>query len=125
MIYSYMQKQENTEYKIGGQIWVQKNAENFMGPGRVALLEKLSEGCSISRAAESLGMDYTTAVKNIIAINKVADKPLVINHNDEHFEVTRYGNEIIKVYLQLKEEHTVFLEKLNKTFEEKLTKIIL
>jgi len=125
MIYSYMQKQENTDYRIGGQIWVQKKGDNFMGPGRVALLEKLSDGCSVSQAADSLGMDYTTAIKNIKAINEIAEQPLVINHNDEYFEVTKYGDEIIKLYSQLKEEHTVFLEKLNRTFEEKLTKFIL
>jgi len=125
MLYSYMQKQENTDYRIGGQIWVQKKGENFMGPGRIALLEKLSEGYSITEAADVLGMDNTTAIKNIKAINEVAEQPLVINHNDEYFEVTKYGDEIIKLYSQLKEEHTVFLEKLNRTFEEKLTKFIL
>lgn len=115
-----MKKNDNTNYNIGGQIWVQKDGANFMGPGRIALLEYLSNGYSLSQTASILNMEYDIALKNIKAINKIAKEPLVITCNSDNYEITEYGQNIIKIYKQLKEEHSLFLEKLNETFKLKM-----
>lgn len=103
-------------YNIGGQIWVQKNGDNFMGPGRIELLENLCKFNCLKDAAESSNMDYSIAVKNIKAINKIAREPLAIKKGDDNFTITEYGKSIIETYKKLKTKHDVFLETLNKEF---------
>ncbi len=113
-------KKNNIEYKIGGQIWVQKNGENFLGPGRVALLEHLSNGLNLNETALLLNMEHDTAYKNIKSINKISEEPLIKELDNGTYEVTKYGIDIINVYKKLKEEHKIFLEKLNKQFDDEL-----
>ena len=111
-----MQNNDTIKYKIGGQLWVQKEGENFMGPGRIALLEQLSKGFSLKQTASTLNMEYDIALKNIKAINKTSNEPLVIEQENGKYKVTKHGVNIINIYKKLKEEHSLFLEKLNKTF---------
>ena len=111
-----MKNSENTNYKIGGQIWVQKDGENFMGPGRITMLEQLAEGYTLEEVALKMNMKLETAKNNINAINKAANEPLTLTKDKKHYEVTSYGIDIISKYKELKEEHNKMLEELNKKF---------
>jgi molybdate transport system regulatory protein len=113
-----MEKNDKIDYKIGGQIWVQKDGKNFMGPGRISLLEFLSQGKSLNETAQLLNMSLETALSNINSINKIAKEPLLEITNSEYYHVTDYGIEIINTYKKLKEEHESFLEKLNKEIQQ-------
>jgi molybdate transport system regulatory protein len=113
-----MEKKNKIDYKIGGQIWVQKDGKNFMGPGRVSLLEFLSQGKSLEETAQLLNMNVEIALNNINSINKIAKEPLLETTNNENYYVTDYGVEIINTYKKLKQQHETFLEKLNREFEE-------
>jgi len=111
-----MNNNEETNYKIGGQIWVQKDGDNFMGPGRIAMLENLAEGYTLEEVAKKMNMKLETAKNNIDAINKTAQRPLTKTRDKNHYEVTRYGIDIISKYKELKKEHDKMLEELNKKF---------
>ncbi|QFR50315.1 hypothetical protein FJR48_11500 [Sulfurimonas lithotrophica] len=111
-----MNNNEDINYKIGGQIWVQKDGENFMGPGRITILELLAEGYTLEEVAIKMKMKLETAINNINAINKTAKRPLTLTKDKNHYEVTSYGIDIISKYKELKEEHDKMLEELNKKF---------
>ncbi|RXK00373.1 hypothetical protein CRU98_04235 [Arcobacter sp. CECT 8986] len=105
------------KYNIGGQIWVQKDGGNFMGPGRIKLLEKLIINSNLKIAAQEANIEYEIALKNINAINKIANEPLAIKQsNEDTYEITAYGKKIIESYNKLKKEHEKFLLEINKTF---------
>lgn len=110
------------KYNIGGQIWVQKDSGNFMGPGRINLLEKLIENNNLKVAAKEANIDYDIALKNIISINKIANKPLAIQNkeNENIYTITNYGKKIIHSYRTLKKEHDEFLKVINKKFTKEL-----
>ena len=110
------------EYKIGGQIWVQKDGANFMGPGRAVLLEHLANGHTIYEAAELMEMEREVAVKNIEAINKIAKEPLTKTAAKECCEVTEYGKKIISMYKELRKKHNNILKELNCQFCEMVSK---
>ncbi len=107
-------------YNIGGQIWVQKNGGNFMGPGRINLLEKLIENPRLALACKEANMDYEIALKNLEAINKIAKEPLTTISDNEIYEVTKFGKKIIEIYKKLKEEHDLQLQELNRKFVEEI-----
>ncbi|AXH14839.1 hypothetical protein [Malaciobacter mytili] len=107
-------------YNIGGQIWVQKNGGNFMGPGRINLLEKLIENPRLTLACKEANMDYEVALKNLESINKIAQEPLTTISDNETYEVTQFGKKIIKIYKKLKEEHDIQLQELNKRFLDEI-----
>ncbi|AXH09509.1 hypothetical protein CP960_01565 [Malaciobacter halophilus] len=110
------------KYNIGGQIWVQKDGGNFMGPGRINLLEKLIENNNLKVAAKKANIEYEVALKNIVSINKIANEPLAIkdSSNEQLYTITSYGKKIIQTYKELKKEHEQFLEQINIKFEKKL-----
>ncbi len=43
------------------RVVIQLDEENFPGPGRIELLEKIREHASISQAAAGMGMSYRKA----------------------------------------------------------------
>lgn len=107
-------------YNIGGQIWVQKNGENFMGPGRISLLENLIKFGKLQEACIASNMSLEVAKKNIEAVNNIAKEPLVIKNETEDYKVTLYGEKIIETYKELKTKHNQMLEDLNREFIEKI-----
>lgn len=110
------------KYNIGGQIWVQKDGGNFMGPGRINLLEKLIDNSNLKVAAKEANINYDIALKNIISINKIANKPLAIEDKEDKniYTITNYGKKIIQTYKTLKKEHDEFLKVINEKFTKEL-----
>lgn len=52
-------------------------AQGRLGPGKIALLEKIAETGSISGAARALAMSYKRAWDLVEAVNRVFPEPLV------------------------------------------------
>ena len=52
------------------KIRIQIKSNFYIGPGKVLLLEKISEKGSISQAAKSIGLSYKKAWKLIDELNK-------------------------------------------------------
>ena len=59
------------------RLWIDKNDEPFIGPGRVKLLENILAFGSISRAAKEVNMSYRKAWQLIEDMNTVSKKALV------------------------------------------------
>ncbi|MCX6277233.1 MAG: LysR family transcriptional regulator [Bacteroidetes bacterium] len=60
-----------------GRIWLETEGENFIGTGRVELLEKIGELGSLRKAAIAMGMSYRKAYYAIKSVNRLSSSPLV------------------------------------------------
>jgi molybdate transport system regulatory protein len=104
----------------------------FLGGERIALLEKIDEFGSISKAAKSIGVSYKTAWDTINTINDMAEKPLFIRvtggKSGGGTRLTEEGKDLIRTYRIIEEEHEKFLtnleDKMGDVDEHSLEKLI-
>ncbi|MBK7223439.1 MAG: LysR family transcriptional regulator [Saprospiraceae bacterium] len=64
-------------FSLQARMIVQLNGENFLGPGRIELLEKIKSTGSISEASRLMGMSYRKALHVIDRMNQVYGHDLV------------------------------------------------
>ncbi|MBL7899893.1 MAG: LysR family transcriptional regulator [Crocinitomicaceae bacterium] len=100
------------------RLWIDKNDEPFIGPGRVKLLENILAFGSISRAAKEVNMSYRKAWQLIEDMNKVSKKALVEKKTGGltggGATVTDEGMEIIRQYRLLQGEVDKVMSKMAK-----------
>lgn len=102
--------------ELDGALWFHKAEQKFLGADRIALLEKIDQLGSITRAAKAIGISYKNAWDLINMINNLADKPLVERltggRGGGGTTLTRYGKQVVRQFGVLQEEHRNFLENL-------------
>ena len=73
-----------------------------LGPGKVALLELITEHGSISQAAKAMGMSYRTAWELVRSMNEHFVEPLVVNSKGGAkgggAELTPLGKTVLRSY---------------------------
>ncbi|CAM2856773.1 molybdenum-dependent transcriptional regulator [Helicobacter burdigaliensis] len=106
--------------EVEGRIWIKEQGKNFIGHGKVELLERISKSGSISKAAKEMKMSYKAAWDCIDAMNKLSLEPIVISalggRNGGGTKVTQKGLEMIKAFRQMENIY----EELLKMFEKDL-----
>lgn len=79
-----------------------------LGPGKIEILRKLSEGHSISSAARELGMTYKRAWALIDTLNKGFGRPVVEaisgGKGGGGAHLTTLGQELVVRYLELEQK---------------------
>lgn len=112
-------KKESFELK--GKIWIEGTEGTFLGYGRIALLERIKQYGSISKAAKSLNMSYRQAWRLINSMNKQAGKPFIetkIGGKDGGgTTLTEYGQKAIEQFQRIHEDFKNFLTEEIKKFE--------
>jgi molybdate transport system regulatory protein len=102
---------------VSGDIWLRKADEVYLGRNRIALLEKIDEHGSITKAARAAGISYKTAWEAVNALNNLSDKPLVRRtaggRGGGGTLLTEEGKDVIRRYRILHEEHQRFLATLS------------
>jgi molybdate transport system regulatory protein len=102
-------------YKVTGSLWIECNAERFLGPGKVELLERIADTGSINKAAKQMGMSYKKAWGMINSLNAQTIKPVVIPRTGGKkgggSTITEEARQLIKFHRQLRERFAAFLEK--------------
>ena len=63
---------------VKSRLWIEKNGKNFLGHGKVEMLEKIKEHGSINAAAKAMKMSYKAAWDAIDSINNLAKSPVVV-----------------------------------------------
>jgi molybdate transport system regulatory protein len=66
-----------TGWSLKVRVWVERDGQKVLGPGRVELLELIDRKKSISAAAREMGMSYRRAWELVQAMNLVAGVSLV------------------------------------------------
>lgn len=106
--------------EIQGRIWIKEKGKNFLGYGKIELLERIAKNGSISKAAKEMRMSYKAAWDCVDAMNKLSQEPLVLTikggKNGGGAQITQKGQEMIEVFHQMREIH----EQLLKFFERNL-----
>lgn len=116
-----MEKHES-HVNVSGKIWLHKADREFLASDRIALLEKIRELGSITKAAKAVGISYKTAWEIIDAINNLADKPLVVRMTGGRggggTVLTREGAEVINNFRTIQKEHEKFLGKVAEKIDD-------
>lgn len=60
---------------LDGRLWITKDSKNFLGRGRVVLLEQIQKTGSIHAAAKAMKMSYKSAWDAVDAMNNLSDTP--------------------------------------------------
>ncbi len=101
---------------ISGSLWLNRSDSKFLGGDRIALLEKIGELGSITKAAKEVGISYKTAWDTVNLINNLAEKPLVERlaggKGGGGTSLTAEGKKVIIQYKTIQEEHRKFLDNL-------------
>ncbi|PAF52527.1 LysR family transcriptional regulator [Helicobacter sp. 13S00477-4] len=63
------------------RFWIKKENKNFLGKGRIELLEHIKTTGSISKAAKNMKMSYKAAWDSIDSMNRLSKEHLVESNN--------------------------------------------
>ena len=112
----------STKIEIQGRLWITKQDHNFIGRGRIELLEKIAQYGSIAKAAKAMKMSYKAAWDAVDTMNNLAQEPLVIcvsgGKGGGGTQVTAYGRQLITTFRSIEAEHQQFLEQLGQQIEK-------
>jgi molybdate transport system regulatory protein len=82
--------------------------ENSLGPGKIALLEQIGRGRSLSQAARELNMSYRRAWQLLDSLNSCFRTPAAVStiggYRGGGTKLTPLGEQLIRVYREFDEE---------------------
>jgi molybdate transport system regulatory protein len=98
-----------------GRVWIDGPEGTFIGHGRVALLERIMEHGSITKAAKSMQMAYRHAWDLVDSMNRQAKEPCVElstgGKGGGGARVTDAGKRAIKVFRRFYDDLQSFLKR--------------
>ena len=100
--------------QVHGRFWLTLDGHNFLGRGRIELLQRIAQTGSISQAAKAMKMSYKAAWDAVNAVNSAWGAPLVESHPGGSV-LTADAVRLIAAYLEAEAKHRVFMSELGKT----------
>jgi molybdate transport system regulatory protein len=100
-----------TQLKADGRFWLTLDGKNFLGRGRVELLQRIRETGSISKAAKAMKMSYKAAWDAVDAMNAAWRSPLV-ESGPAGSRLTEDAERLIAAFHKAEARHAAFMEKL-------------
>lgn len=101
--------------KIDGRFWLTKEDQNFLGSGRIELLERIDKTGSIHAAAKEMKMSYKAAWERINGMNNLADHPLIERTTGGKggggTKLTPHAHELIATFHRFQELHRQFIDR--------------
>ena len=94
-----------------GRFWLTLNGRNFLGRGRVELLQRIRETGSISKAAKAMKMSYKAAWDAVDAMNSAWGSTLV-ESGPAGSRLTPDAEHLIARFQQAEARHAAFMQKL-------------
>lgn len=101
----------DSRLKADGRFWLTLDGKNFLGRGRVELLQRIRETGSISKAAKAMKMSYKAAWDAVDAMNSAWQLPLV-ESGPAGSRLTADAERLIAAYQKTEARHAAFMEKL-------------
>ncbi|OZA14876.1 MAG: transcriptional regulator [Hydrogenophilales bacterium 17-62-8] len=102
------------QLKADGRFWLTLDGKNFLGRGRVELLQRIRETGSISKAAKAMKMSYKAAWDAVDAMNVAWQSPLV-ESGPAGSRLTEDAERLIAAFQQAEAQHTAFMIALGRT----------
>lgn len=100
-------------YAFMGRVWIEGDEGTFLGHGRVALLERIRQHGSISKAALSLEMSYRHAWALLESMNRQSKLPLIVTvkggEGGGGTRLTDEGEKAISFFREMDERFEKFL----------------
>lgn len=96
-----------------GRFWLTLDGRNFLGRGRVELLQRIRETGSISKAAKAMKMSYKAAWDAVDAMNTAWGSTLV-ESGPAGSRLTEAAERLIATWQHAERQHTNFMHKLAK-----------
>lgn len=101
-------------YKIKSRIWVELDGEEFLGEGKIQLLNAINETGSLSKAAKLMKISYKKAWHLLDAVNKSSKEPVIVisigGKGGGGTELTAYGKSLIGVFEEINKNCWNFLD---------------
>jgi len=116
--YGVARKKQISERKrpypsLRGHIWIEGSEGTFLGYGRIALLERIREYGSITKAAKALEMSYRRAWVLIDSMNRQVPRPYVVTaaggKKGGGTLLTEEGERAIALFWEIHEDFQKFL----------------
>lgn len=105
---------KSAPYTLRGRLWVDGPEGTFIGYGRVALMERIRDLGSITKAARSMKMSYRHAWELIDSMNRQAPEPFVITtaggRNGGGTRLTKHGDNAIRLFYKTQDAFKRFLK---------------
>ena len=109
-------QQKIQQTTLAGNLWLNQSEHKFLGADRIALLEKIHELGSITKAAQAVGISYKNAWEQVNTLNNMAEKPLVERltggKGGGGTSLTTEGKNVLEQFRTIQEEHGKFLRNL-------------
>ena len=102
------------QLKADGRFWLTLDGKNFLGRGRVELLQRIRETGSISKAAKAMKMSYKTAWDAVDAMNAAWQSALV-ESGPSGSHLTGDAERLITAYQHAETQHAAFMANLAST----------
>ncbi|MHB1215753.1 MAG: winged helix-turn-helix domain-containing protein [Thiobacillus sp.] len=97
--------------KADGRFWLTLNGKNFLGRGRIELLQRIRETGSISKAAKAMKMSYKAAWDAVDSMNASWQSALV-ESGPTGSRLTADAEQLIEVFQKTEARHAAFMLKL-------------
>jgi molybdate transport system regulatory protein len=98
---------------VAGRLWIEIDGENFLGSGRIELLEKIESLGSLRKAAFSMGLSYRKAYYAVRSMNELAPVPMVILRQGGKgggcAQLTDEGRQFVLRYQNIAHNFVIFL----------------
>ncbi len=119
MVVCYTRRMK-TRLKADGRFWLTLDGRNFLGRGRIELLQRIRETGSISKAAKAMKMSYKAAWDAVDAMNTAWQSPLV-DSGPAGSRLTDDAERLIAAFQQAEARHAAFMAELSATLPARIT----
>lgn len=103
--------------ELSSKLTLEMLGKPFLLDKRIELLHAIGKHGSISKAAKAVPMSYKSAWEAVDTMNALSPEPIVCRETGGKdgggTTITEYGQQLLKNYAVLKEEHNRFLERLS------------
>ena len=103
-----------TQLKADGRFWLTLDGKNFLGRGRVELLQRIRETGSISKAAKAMKMSYKAAWDAVDSMN-AAWHSMLVESGPAGSRLTEDAECLITAFQQAEAQHAAFMITLGHT----------